>query len=224
MASKGLNQAEAEILNRILSRVATHAPPSGTNINSVYNSLTNQAGRDYIEALYRPKPIGALLSDDMILKRQWFLVTLPSTVTAEDAMDLVRRAKASGKLGEYAVEDRKDFFGLSRNQPTRLARFVRERLAPLLEGAAIACTAEFLVARAAIEDSLDDQVFWPAGYIHPDQRHSIEVELVLLADSSKAFSWHPDKGDHLVFRSAALTKAMRSSTKNLPLPKTKFAN
>ena len=207
MAAKGLDKAEAEILNRILARVTTHAPPSGCDINALYKSWPNQAGRDYIDAIYRPQPIGALLSDDLILKKQWFLVTLPQVVTAEDAADLANRAKDAGKLKDFVIEERPDFFGLSRRQPTRLARFVTERLAPQLDEAAVACTVEFLVARAAVQEARRDQGLWPPAYIHPEQRHSIEVELVLLAQSSKAFAWNRDQGDRLVFQSSAFAQA-----------------
>jgi len=209
MAGKGLNKAESEILDRILSRVDTHVPPSGANINDVYNSWNSQNGRDYIEALYRPKPIGALLSDDLIITRQWFLVTYPKVVTDEDAIDLVRRAQSSAKLADFVVEDRKDFFGLSLRQPTRAARFVRERLAPQLDDSAVACTADMLIAHAALQDARQNLSLWPPSYINPDQRHCIEIELVLLADSSKSFTWHRERNGALVFRSATLATAMQ---------------
>ena len=211
MAIRGLDQTETEVLERILARVTTHAPPPGVNINAVYNAWTNQAGRDYIEALYRPKPIGSLLSDDLIIKRQWFLLSVPYVVTADDAADMVRRAQAAGAMSQYLIEDRKDFFGISRRQPTRLAHFVRERLAPQFDEAALACTAELLVARAAIQDARRDQGLWPPAFIHPEQRHSIEVELVLLAQSAKTFAWHRDDGERLVFQSAALAKALQAA-------------
>lgn len=212
MGHAGLDQSETEVLEKILSRVGTVAPPPGSDIDAVYAAWPNQAGRDYIDALYRPKPIGALLSDELILQRQWFLMTLSHVVTAEDAASIIRRAASGGRLAEFEIHDKPDLFGLSRRQPTRLARFVSENLAPQLDEAPLACTAELLVARAAIQMTRRDHGVWPPAFIQPEQRHSIEVELVLLAESAKTFTWHRDEGGRFVFRSVALAKSLQSSS------------
>ena len=199
-----MDQSEALVLDRILSRVVTHAPPQGADIEAVYAGWPNQAGRDYIDAVYRPKPIGSLLSDDLIVRRPWFLITLPHAVNADDAAALVRQA--AGKLAEFEIYDRKDFFGMSARRPTRLARFVREQLAPQLDEAALVCTAELLLARAAVQEAKRGQGVWPPAFIQHDQRHSVEVELVLLAEASGTFGWYRDEGERLVFRSAQIAK------------------
>ena len=201
-----LDQAEKDVLDRMLSRVATHAPPPGCDLDAVYEAWPDPSGREYIDAVYRPKPIDTLLSDDLILRRQWFLVSLPHVVTAEDAADIVTRAEAAGLLDGFAVERGEDFLGLSRRKPSRLARFAAEWLAPQLAEAPVACTAELLLARAAIQEGRRMAGVWPPAFIHPDQRPAIEVELALLSLADKGFDWVRSKTGPVVFRSAELAK------------------
>lgn len=206
MVHAKLDQAEIDVLGKILSRVATHAPPPGIDIDAFHGAWPDSAGRDYIDALYRPKPIETLLSDDLIIRRQWFLVSLPHVVTAQDAADIVSRAEKAGSLDGYMVEPVEDSLGVSRRQPTRLARFAAEWLAPQLAEAPVACTAELLLARAAIQDGRRETGVWPPAFIHPEQRPALEVELALLAEATQGFDWVGSKGGTLVFRSAELAK------------------
>lgn len=208
---QGLDKSEAEVLDSLLARISTYTPPPGTDIDAVHAAWPTQAGRDYINAIYRPKPIGSLLSDELIVHRQWFLMNLSHVVTVDDAVAIIRSARSAGALSAYDIHDDGDFFGMSRRQPTRLARYVGEYLAPQLDEAALACTAELLVARAAVQQAGCNFGIWPTALTRPDQRHSIEVELVLLADSAKTFTWHRDEGGRFVFRSAELTRSLQST-------------
>ncbi len=201
-----LDQSEALVLDQILARISTHAPPPGVNLDATFGAWSEPAGREYIDAIYRPKPIESLLTEDLIIRRQWFLVTLPHVASKEDVIQIIVRAGQCGLLDGFDIHDRGDFFGLSRRQPTRLARFAQEWLAPQLDEAPIACTAELLLARAAIQEARRGVGLWPPTFIQPEQRPAIEVELVMLAQSTKAFGWIKDKKAPVVFRSAALAK------------------
>lgn len=218
-----LDPTEADVLNKVLDRVVTHAPPPGININVFYDAWVDPSGRDYIDALYRPRPLETLLSDDLILRRQWFLVSLPHVVTADDLAQIIARAGSTGHLDGFEIHQNPGFLGISRRQPTRLARFVADWLAPQLAEAPIACTAEFLLARAAIQESRRGIGVWPPAFIQPEQRPAIEVELALLAQTTKAFDRVQAKGGPMVFRSAALAASVQGAAAQ-PSPASKSSD
>ena len=205
-----LDPSEADILSKILDRVTTHAPPSGVDFVSLYRSWPDAAGRQYMDALYRPKPIETLLSDDLIVRRQWFLVSLPHVVTGEDVAGIIERAGPKGLLDGFEVRQEEGYWGLSRKQPTRLGRFAAEWLAPQLAEAPVACTVDLLVARAAIQEARHGVGIWPPAFIQPEQRPALEVELALLAAQTKAFDRVQSKSGPMVFRSTALIKSFQA--------------
>ncbi|MGB1027310.1 MAG: hypothetical protein ACPGYL_12200, partial [Rhodospirillaceae bacterium] len=222
MSSDKFDPSEQEALDKLLLRVGTHFPPDKVDLEKIHAAWPNQAGKAYIEAFYHPRPVAMLLGEDIIIRKQWFLVTVPHVVKEEDAIDLLTRAvkKAPYKTA-YGIVEQNDFFGVSRRGPTRLAGFVRDRLVPLLKATPLQVTADLLLAVLAVQDAKGEGGGWLPPFTVTEQRHAIEVELVLASEAGADFTWQKDHAGRLLFSSGAIVQAEAAPEADKPKGKAK---